>query len=37
MSPQGPIATRYEVDVDVPTGSDSDPNLSNGFNNIKAS
>ena len=27
----------YEVDVDVPAGSDSDPNLSNGFNNIKAS
>ena len=27
----------YEVDVDVPTGSDSDPNLSKGFNNINAS
>ena len=27
----------YEVDVDVPTGSDSDPNPSNGFNNINAS
>ena len=26
----------YEVDVDVPTGSDSDPNLSKRFNNISA-
>ena len=26
----------YEVDVDVPTGSDSDPNFSKGFNNINA-
>ena len=27
----------YEVDVDVPSGSDSDPNLSKGFKNINAS
>ena len=27
----------FEVDVDVPTGAGSDPNLSKGFNNIKAS
>ena len=27
----------YKVYVDVPTGSDSDPNLSKGFNNISAS